>query len=527
MSIIDLSKYNAGNCFDATICVIGSGPGGAFAAVELATAGYDVLIAEAGGSIAKMDASDSIDSMFMSGKSSARFGFSRQLGGSSNLWAGRVATFEEIDFEKREWVSDSGWPINLQDLFPYYQRSAEIMGIPYPYFQDASLISDPMGLQPLWSDDSKTILDLKRFIWVQPPFNTGDYIQSVCKAMDGRLRILINARVRSLDQDSDTYSIKNAVMTTVDGRDVSITARYFVLAAGGVETPRILLNSISVCREGLGNQYDNVGRYFTTHPKADLGVLVLNKKIPIAHPLFKDFDVNGINIRYGIRLSSRSQEELRGLNHYVQLTPMLEYHLSNVFETLKGNKVLNSPFVDRSKFIRGILPGLGLMAYEGISRLAGIHRWARLFMLRAFLDQYPNRENRISSSSQLDRFGDRKVDLNWKFSTQDQESVFTLFSELDREFRACGLGYIESSLNEMEEWPLIGVHSHFMGTTRMGDNPKHAVVDKNCQVFDIKNLFISGPSTFPMSGYANPFFTIAALSLRLADHIKQSLKSSS
>jgi choline dehydrogenase-like flavoprotein len=526
LSIIDLSKdYNVVR-FESTICVIGSGPGGAFAAVELASEGHDVLIVEAGASSVEMNPSDSIASMLVSGEANTRFGSSRQLGGSSNLWAGRVASFEGIDFEKRDWIPDSGWPINLQDLQPYYLRSAEIMGIPYPHFLDASKAPISKNFKKLFSNSSQKGLDLKRFFWVQPPFNTGDYIETARQTLKGRLRVLTNAHVRFLEQDSDTGNINNAVIAAPDGREYKVTAKSFVLAAGGIETPRILLNSTTKCTEGIGNQNDNVGRYFCSHPKADLGVLVLNNRIATSHPLFKDYSVNNLSVRYGIGLSASFQTESRGLNHYVQLSPMLEYRLSKVFEGVKDSKALKSPFIDRNRFVRGLLPGLGLLAYEAIGRLAGLQRKARLFMLRGFLDQYPDRENRISLSSQCDKYGDRKVNLSWKFSEQDKQSVLTFFAKLNDELTAQGIGHIETSLSEIDEWPLIGVHSHFMGTTRMGDAPEHAVVDKDCKVFGTENLFISGPSTFSTGGYANPFFTIAALSLRLADHLNKNLKHS-
>ena len=147
-------------------------------------------------------------------------------------------------------------------------------------------------------------------------------------------------------------------------------------------------------------------------------------------------------------------------------------------------------------------------------------------MMRAFLDQYPDRENRIALSTDLDQFGDAKVDVKWKLTAQDRQSVIAFFSQMDWEFRTRGLGHVETTLIDMEDWPLTGVHSHFMGTTRMGEDPKHAVVDRNCRVFGTKNLFISGPSTFPTSGHANPFFSITALSLHLGEHLKRCLQAS-
>jgi len=80
-------------------------------------------------------------------------------------------------------------------------------------------------------------------------------------------------------------------------------------------------------------------------------------------------------------------------------------------------------------------------------------------------------------------------------------------------------------LDSSNEWPLnLQGAWHHISTTRISEDPKTGVVDKNCKVHGIDNLYISGCSVFPISGYVNPTLTIVALSLRLADHLKSVLK---
>ena len=81
-----------------------------------------------------------------------------------------------------------------------------------------------------------------------------------------------------------------------------------------------------------------------------------------------------------------------------------------------------------------------------------------------------------------------------------------------------------SGLETLQDWPLIGVHSHLMGTTRMGDDTKTSVTNADGRVHGTSNLYIAGPSLFPTYGFANPFLTITALSLRLADHLLKQIK---
>ena len=221
-------------------------------------------------------------------------------------------------------------------------------------------------------------------------------------------------------------------------------------------------------------------------------------------------------------LSAARQRELRTLNHQVQLSPLPEYQSNRLFELVKG-RVADSPLINRSRAVQGLLPGIGHIAYEMAARLAGLPRSARMFVLRGFLDQYPSSDNRVRRSGSLDRFGCAKADISWRFSDADRRSVVALFAEMDKAFRAAGLGFVDySMLTSTEEWPITGMHSHFMGATRMGADEQSGVVDAHCRVFGADNLYVSGPSTFRTSGHANPFLTVAAMSLRLAEHINRS-----
>ena len=144
---------------------------------------------------------------------------------------------------------------------------------------------------------------------------------------------------------------------------------------------------------------------------------------------------------------------------------------------------------------------------------------SRRFILRAYLDQYPDHNNRVFLSSNKDIYGLPKVSINWQFNNIDKIDFLGFFKNFQKYFFNHNLGNIYSNINSLKEWPLKGIHSHFIGTTRMGNNPSNSVVDINCKVHDITNLFIAGPSIFPSSGYANPFLTIIAFSLRLSEYL--------
>lgn len=494
------------------VCIIGSGPGGAFAAVELAKAGLSVLVIEAGTEVPDSDQGKTIDRLEVIGGAKPNFGFSRQIGGSSNLWAGRVTPLEKIDLDRRQWVGCSGWPISWTELDIYYRQALGIMGL-------GDSMPALSGALPEGWDAKLSGLELKQFQWSSPPFRAGDYLKSALERFPSNLRLLKGACVTTLEIGGNGRSVV-AAHAVADGKPERVEADYFILAAGGIETPRILLNSTQYFDKGIGNSNEVVGRFLSTHPKADIGLLLLKQSTRVSYSAFSDQKQGSAQVRTGIGLSADTQARLSTLNHCVQLSPLFEHQANRAFELMKGGVAVGSPLLNRSAAIQGILPGMGAIAYEIIGRIAGLQRRAKKFVLRGFLDQAPHAENRVSLSNSTDRYGMRKVNVAWTFTVSDKNSVLSFLDELDRSFSEAGLGRVDYSLlRELEAWPIIGIHSHFMGTTRMGDDPKTSVVDANCRIHGLDNCYISGPSTFPSYGYANPFLTIAALSLRLADRL--------
>lgn len=509
-----------------TVCIVGSGPAGSTAAIEVAKNGFDVLLIEAGDYDVDSDFEKTIDqidvSPFRKDKTSLKFGFSRQIGGSSNLWAGRTALFENIDLQERDWLCDGdSWPFDRSTLDQHYANAVKFLGLPdFDGYLKAD-IDVPLSLGQK--------IDLKCFQWSKKPFNFKKTLLEASKNEQSNFSILYNACVQEVILDASGKNAECITVKSVSGREIKVSATIFVLAAGGVETPRILLNSKShpLHKNGIGNNEDVVGRYLSTHPKSNMAALILKKSVPTQHPLFNNEISDKASIRYGLGFNSVTQQNANLLNHYVQLSPLLEHNANKMFEMIKGTKAVNSELLDRSKLIKGILPGLGLLVFETFERIAGLQKRAKKFILRAFLDQHPSPENRVYLSEEKDVLGVPKASVYWRFSEDDKKSVIDFFALLDEEVRSQGIGHIEySKLRGVSDWPMTEIHSHFMGTTRMGSDPKTSVTNQDARIHGINNLYIAGPSLFPTYGFANPFLTIVALSLKLSEYIVHVLKTS-
>ena len=159
-------------------------------------------------------------------------------------------------------------------------------------------------------------------------------------------------------------------------------------------------------------------------------------------------------------------------------------------------------------------------------KLHSLTKKINAFYLTNRLESAPNPESRVLLSTDRDQIGLPRVKLDWRLSPIDKWSLRRSHEVLSEEIMSTGVGQLLIQVDEDENsWPttLLGP-CHHIGTTRMHRDPKSGVVDHNCQVHGIPNLYIAGSSVFPTSGTAAPTFTIVALALRLADHIKHAMK---
>jgi choline dehydrogenase-like flavoprotein len=510
------------------VCIIGSGVAGLTLARRLLAAGRTVTLLESGGldyerEGAELNVGENLGEPYYR-LDHARLRF---FGGTAAIWGGRLAALDPVDFEKRDWVPWSGWPVTYEEMRPYYAEARRLFGLPAEGLGPADL---PRGVSLPGFDAHR--LELKLWSFDRQPDR---FTHARCADLRShpRCTIFTHATVTAIETGHDAGRVTALMVRGSRGRRARFTARTYVLAAGGIESARVLLASNAVAPRGLGNGHDLVGRFFMEHPHARGGrvetphVWRLLKAFGRRHSVQRQL----VAVLIGASKSLQAREAM--LNTSLTIAPRQPAGRTQFWGMRAYNRVkhdLDPTRRARSAWLRAKKLVQMVQPIIDPARPWLLHKLKRIelaLLVRA--EQAPNPDSRVALSAERDRLGMPRVALDWRMSELDVHSVERLVAALGSEIERLGLGRVEPSawLSEPERrWrtdPLISAHPiggyHHMGTTRMADDPKQGVTTAHGRVHGIDNLYIAGSSLFPTSGWANPTLTIAALALRTADSI--------
>lgn len=509
--IIDARSLPENETLAADICIVGAGTAGVTLARELIGSDSTVLLLESGG----LEADRDTQALYKGANVGIPYfdldkARARLFGGSSTRWhieigenemGVRLRPFDPFDFEAKAWVPYSGWPFDKVHLDPFYDRAQTICQINPPTF-DTNSWHDPAKRPSLPLNGEVETIIYK--IGSRRPF-VQEYVQEINQA--DNITSVMQANVLEIETDASGRQVTGLKVATLAGNRLKVSARLFVLAAGGIETPRLMLLSRQTHVNGIGNQHDLVGRFFMEHLHFWSGVFVpatpaLFKKMALYSSIHR---VNQVPIIGKLALTDPVLRREKLLNQNIQLMPS---YMSERFNFL--------PISGSGASIK--LHNLYRKVRGRVGKALG--REMMVFRLANMTEQVPNPDSRVSLMTEKDALGQNRAQLDWQVTELDIRSVIRTQKLLDKAMRQARLGrvHIQMKANELPK-NLHGGYHH-MGTTRMHVDPKQGVVDENGRVHGLANLYIAGPSVFPTGGYANPVLTLVALTVRLADHLK-------
>ncbi|MEJ5913723.1 GMC family oxidoreductase [Pseudokineococcus sp. 1T1Z-3] len=483
----------------ADLVVVGSGIAGCEVAVRLARRGHRVVLVESG----RQDFDprvQALNDVVHRGKEHRSLdpaapyhryldpglrGVSRvrRLGGTSSVWTGKWKHLQRSDLDDRPWVPESGWPLDFDtDLLPHYRSAARDYG-----FGDLEAEARRPAVQEIGERLAQHGLKASSFYWEERPTRTAERF-GVDMRTSSDLVVLVGATATEVlvEDDGEDVVATGVRCRSLEGHEALVEGRRVVLAAGALETARLLLASGPARAGGLGNAGDLVGRFYTDHPKHHTGRLHPG---PLAARFATELQY-GPKPRFCLCFSlddaTQRREEL--LEHVVYLQPTYERR--------------------RDRLRRAWRPPA---ARDGNGAV-------RDYRVKFAAEQAPHRASRVQLGQDRDALGQRVLEVDWQLTDHDARSMARTVELLEERLHACGLGTLDFGDDPPSPESTTDA-AHQMGTTRMAARAQDGVVDTDCRVFGVEGLYVAGSAVFPTGPSYSPTFTVLALARRLADHL--------
>ncbi|WP_018857879.1 GMC oxidoreductase [Rhizobium sp. 42MFCr.1] len=512
------------------VCIVGSGPAGATLARELSHSGLNVVLLESGGERRDPD-NDTLNDIENIGRPRVRDQWSvrnRILGGSSHTWGGRCGPFDAIDFEQRDWVEHSGWPIAMRDLDPYMDRSANHLGLALGNgYSDQRFWSIAGRNAPKKEVSAKLLLP---FFWQfsrddaeSYPFEYMRFGRHIAKHLGPNVTLVTGATALRVLANEARTKTRGLEFATGDGRKHSLVASSVALCAGGIENARILLNSHDQDRKALGNDRDRVGRYLMDHLRGPTAFFSLSGSKALRRR-FGRYNVRGRFFRAGLRLSPAVQRDEHLLNCAGWLGEVLAP--DDPWDALRRLAARKPRLPEDVVSVARNVPLMVQGAVDYFGARNGLPRKLQELTLDCMCEQMPDEDSRMSLSDRRDRFGMRLPKVDWRSHPVEARTMHRMAELVAAEFSRIGFPdpVLADWVRDKAPIPASFVDvAHPTGTTRMSSDPAKGVVNVDCQVHGVEGLYVSGSSVFPTAGHCNPTQMIVAMAIRLADHLKDRL----
>jgi choline dehydrogenase-like flavoprotein len=315
VAIIDAQQLENASTVEADVCIVGTGAAGVTLAAELERSSARVCLLESGGFRPELDTQALCDLDCVGYPVRRNYmARARYFGGTCNLWAGRAMRLAPSDFEARLWVPNSGWPIGYADLAGYYDRASRVLELP--------AVGESPDSAPISTVEARLLgggdLDAHIATWAPKPLRFGSAYRGRFKRSD-RMDVYLNATATEIVLDDAGRTVTHLRAATLTGKTLSIRAGFFVLAAGGLENARLLLVSRQAHAQGIGNEFDQVGRYFMDHPRVVQGQVTLAEDVRVPNLIGRALRQGKVQLSIGLSKVIQQREGL--VNHHLGFEP--------------------------------------------------------------------------------------------------------------------------------------------------------------------------------------------------------------
>lgn len=528
----------------ADVCVVGAGPVGLILAVALARRGIKVVLLEAGLNRPDPAHQRCADATIVDPNRHAemRLAVARAFGGTGWLWGGRCVPLDAVDFEPRPHIDPTGWPISDGDIARYYEAAADLIGCKSANF----------NLPPLL-DFSSTDTDIDLCTaerWCDEP-NVARWLAKK-NGLPPTLQVVLDATVVDLERDKAGSSVAAVHVASATERVRFDGARIYVLACGGLETTRLLLHMQEHDRGLFGGADGPLGRFYIGHMSGTVARIRFNDAAIGKSFAYVLADGGVCRRRIVFTRDALNKYQLPNVAFY-PVNPLLgdpEHRsglLSSLFLLLSmpviGRRLISeaiwaTQMMDQPRYVAHLRNVL-LDSPAAIAHLLNV-AWQRLALGRrkpfVFLlsksgdyplhyhgEHVPTADSRAVLGEERDAMGMRRLKIDLRFGTSDAEAIARSHIVLDSALRRIRLGALLFDVcpgmlaDAIMQRTSDGFHQ--IGLTRMAQHSADGVVDADCKVFSLQNLFIASSSVFRTAGQANPTFSAVGLGLRLADHL--------
>lgn len=514
------------------VCIVGGGTAGIFLAAALRRRGVAVVVLESGKATARRPSEirQLVEQRGIHYRG-AEFGRSFGLGGTSVLWGGQMIPVTPSDIGPRPWVGIEAWPVQYEQLKSHFDEVAASLGFgevaPGRENAGETLLTQRFPALAAMGED----FALRVSTWL--PFKTRNFAKEFAELLrrDPDLSVWLNATVTSLNTAPDTAhrAVTSITATTESGHDLTVHATHFVLCAGALETTRFLLEHDARTNGSLTATGSPLGRYFSDHLSATCARFVrhsLSRFNTSVAPIFS----RGLMRTPRLELSPATQraEGLASAFAHVTFRTNGESGFDIVRNFLRRRQGERHTLGLSPRLVGRLTHDVAAMAYWRFIRTRLWIPHQADVLLQVDVEQVPNPDSRLLLSEERDRFGRRRLVVDWRITSSDLAAIRKVTRIACDRWRNSRLQLL-ADLKELPEQAFEATENlydvyHPTGTIRMGSSENTSVVDRNLRLWAIDNCYVSTTAVFPSAGSANPGFTHLALTSRLADHITRRIR---